>query len=44
MEAADGDTIQQKLFACLVNKGTDTHSEYVTLIAFPLLQRLRERA
>jgi hypothetical protein len=38
MEAADDDTIQQKRFACLVSKGTDTHSKYVTLIAFPRLQ------
>jgi len=38
MEAADDDTIQQKRFACLVNKATDTHSKYVTLIAFPRLQ------
>jgi len=28
----------------LHNKDTDTHSEYVTLIAFPLQQWLRERA
>jgi hypothetical protein len=30
--------------ACWVPKATDTHSEYVTLIAFPLKQWLRERA
>jgi hypothetical protein len=44
MEATDNDTIQQMRFAYLVNKATDTHSEYVTLIAFPRLQRLCERA
>jgi hypothetical protein len=30
--------------ACWINKATDTHSEYVTLIAFPLQQWLQERA
>jgi len=30
--------------ACYVPKATDTHSECVTLIAFPLKQWLRERA
>jgi hypothetical protein len=31
-------------FACWITKATDTHSEYVTLIAFPRQQWLRERA
>jgi hypothetical protein len=31
-------------FACWITKATDTHSEYVILIAFPLRQLLRERA
>ena len=31
-------------FACWITKATDTHSEYLTLIAFPLQQRLHERA
>jgi hypothetical protein len=31
-------------FACWITKATDTHSEYVILIAFPLQQWLRERA
>ena len=30
--------------ACWISKATDTHSEYVILIAFPLQQWLRERA
>ena len=30
-------------FACWVTKVTDTHSEHVTLIVFPLQQWLRER-
>ena len=31
-------------YACCITKATDTHSEYVTLIAFPLQQWLHERA
>jgi hypothetical protein len=31
-------------FACWVSKATDTHSEYVVLIAFPLQQWLYGRA
>jgi hypothetical protein len=31
-------------FACWITKATDTHSEYVILIAFSLQQWLRERA
>jgi hypothetical protein len=30
--------------ACWITKATNTHSEYVTLTAFPLQQWLRERA
>jgi len=30
--------------ACWLPKDTNTHSEYVTLIAFPLQQLLSERA
>jgi hypothetical protein len=44
MTTTDDDTKQHMRFACLVNKATDTDSEYVILIAFPRLQRLRERA
>ena len=31
-------------FACWIFKATDTHSEYVILIEFPLQQRLHEHA
>jgi hypothetical protein len=31
-------------FACWMIKATDTHSEYVILIAFPRQEWLRERA
>jgi hypothetical protein len=31
-------------FVCWINKATDTHSEYVILVAFPLQQWLYERA
>jgi hypothetical protein len=30
--------------ACWIPKATDTHSEYVILVAFPLQQLLHERA
>jgi len=30
--------------ACWITKATDTHSEYIILIAFPLQQWIRERA
>jgi hypothetical protein len=36
--------IRRMCFACWITKATDTHSEYVTLIAFPRQQWLRERA
>jgi hypothetical protein len=31
-------------FACWITKATDTYSEYVTLVAFPRQQWLRQRA
>jgi hypothetical protein len=37
-------TIWRMRVACWITKDTDTHSEYVTLIAFPLRQWLQERA
>jgi hypothetical protein len=37
-------TIWRTRIACWIPKATNTHSEYVTLIAFPLQQRLHERA
>ena len=39
------DTVTLRMrFACWLTKATDTHSEHVILIAFPLQQWLRERA
>jgi hypothetical protein len=37
-------TIRRQRFACCITKATDTHSEYVILIAFPLKLLLHERA
>jgi hypothetical protein len=36
--------MQRMCIACWIAKATDTHSEYVTLIAFPLQQWLHGRA
>jgi hypothetical protein len=43
-QATDDNIIRRMRFACCINKATDTHSEYVTLIAFPWQTWLRERA
>ena len=37
-------TIWHTRIACWITKATNTHSEYVILIAFPLQQWLHERA
>jgi hypothetical protein len=37
-------TIWRMSIACWIPKATDTHSEYVKLIAFPLQQWLKDRA
>jgi hypothetical protein len=37
-------TIQHMHFACQITKATDTHSEYVIVIAFPQQRLLREHA
>jgi hypothetical protein len=37
-------TIRRMRIACCVLKATNTHSQYVILIAFPLQQWLHERA
>ena len=37
-------TIWRVGISCLIPKSTNTHSEYVLLIAFPLQQQLHERA
>jgi hypothetical protein len=43
-QAADDNIIRRMRFACWITKATDTHAEYVILIAFPLQHWLRERA
>jgi len=42
---ATGDNIIRRMpFACWITKATDTHSEYILLIAFPRQNWVRERA
>jgi hypothetical protein len=36
--------LRRMRFACWITKATDTHSEYVILIAFPRQEWFRERA
>ena len=36
--------IRRMFFACWINKATDTHPKYVTLIAYPQQQWLHKRA
>jgi hypothetical protein len=43
-QATDDNIIRRMRFEYWVTKSTDTHSEYIILIAFPLQQWLRERA
>jgi hypothetical protein len=43
-QATDDNIIRCMRFACWITKATDTHSQYVILIAFPRQQWLRERA
>jgi hypothetical protein len=43
-QATDDNTIGRMRFTCWITKATDTHSEYVILIAFRRHQLLRERA
>jgi hypothetical protein len=43
-QATDDNIIQRMRFECWITKATDTHSEYVILIAFPRQQWLREKA
>ena len=43
-QATDDNIILRMRFACWITKVTDTHSEYVMLIAFLLQQLSRERA
>jgi hypothetical protein len=43
-QTTDDNIIWRMRFACLIAKATDTHSEYIILIAFPRQQWLSERA
>ena len=43
-QATDDNIIQRMRFACCITKATDTHLEYVILIAYPRQQWLREHA
>jgi len=43
-QAIDDNITWRMLIACWITKATDTDSEYVILIAFPLQQWLRESA
>jgi hypothetical protein len=42
-QATDGNIIRHMRFVCWITKATDTHSGYITLIAFPRQQWLGER-
>ena len=43
-QATDINITRRMRFACRITKATNTHSEYVTLIAFPRQQWLHERS
>jgi hypothetical protein len=43
-QVTDDSVIRRMRIACWIIKATDTHSEYVILIAFPLQQWLHEGA
>jgi len=43
-QATDDNIIRRMRLGCCITKATNTHSEYVTLIAFPMQQWLHERA
>ena len=43
-QTTDDSITRRTRIACWIPKATNTHSEYVILIAFPLQQRLHERA
>ena len=43
-QAKDDNIIRRMRIACWITKATNTHSDYVILIAFPLQQWLHERA
>jgi hypothetical protein len=43
-QATDDNIIRRMRFACWITKATDTHSEYVIILAFARQKWLRERA
>jgi hypothetical protein len=43
-QTTDDNILRRIRFACWITKATDTHSECLIRITFPLLQWLRERA
>jgi hypothetical protein len=43
-QATDDNIIRRMRFACCIPKATNTHSEYVILIAFPRKQWMQDRA
>jgi hypothetical protein len=43
-QSTEGNTIRRMRFACWIPKATNTHSEYITLVAFPQQQWLSESA
>ena len=43
-QPTDDNIIRLMRFACWTPKATDTHSEYVIIIAFPLRQQVDEHA
>jgi len=43
-QATDSNIIRRMRFTCWITKATDTHSEYVVLVAFPGQEWLGERA
>jgi len=43
-QVTDENMIRRKRFACWITKATNTHSQYVTLIALPRQQQFRVRA
>jgi len=43
-KATDDNVVRRMHFACCIHTATETHSEYLILIAFPLQQWLDESA
>jgi len=43
-QVTDDNILRRMRFVCWMQKATNTHSEYVIIVAFPWQQWLRERA